>query len=56
MEPAHLDSYVVEQVYRYNNRKDLNDAGRFSKVISQVTGKRLTYADLTGKEAGTAVC
>ena len=56
VEPAHLDAYVVEQVYRYNNRKDTNDAGRFSKVISQVTGKRLTYAELTAKEAGAALC
>ncbi len=56
VEPAHLDAYVVEQVYRYNNRKDMNDAGRFSKVVSQIAGKRLTYAELTGKEAGAAVC
>ena len=56
VEPAHLDAYVVEQVYRYNNRKNTNDAGRFSKVISQVTGKRLTYAELTAKEAGAALC
>lgn len=56
VEPAHLDAYVVEQVYRYNNRKDTNDAGRFSKVLSQVSGKRLTYAELTAKEAGTPLC
>lgn len=56
VEPAHIDAYVVEQVYRYNNRKDTNDAGRFSKVLSQVSGKRLTYAELTAKEAGTALC
>ena len=36
VEPIHLDAYVSEQVYRYNNRKDLNDAGRFSKLMSQV--------------------
>jgi hypothetical protein len=55
VEPAHLDAYVVEQVYRYNNRKDMNDAGRFSKLVSQVAGKRLTYAELTGKEAGATI-
>lgn len=55
VEPAHLDAYVVEQVYRYNNRKDMNDAGRFSKLMSQVVGKRLTYTDLTGKEAGATI-
>lgn len=55
VEPIHLNAYVVEQVYRYNNRRDLNDAGRFSKLMSQVVGKRLTYADLTGKEAGATI-
>ncbi|HEX3571778.1 MAG TPA: IS1595 family transposase [Acidobacteriaceae bacterium] len=55
VEPAHLNAYVVEQVYRYNNRKDTNDSGRFSKLLSQVVGKRITYAELTGKEAGAAV-
>ena len=55
VEPVHLDAYVTEQVYRYNNRKDMNDAGRFSKLLSQVAGKRLTYAELTGKEAGATV-
>jgi hypothetical protein len=53
VEPFHLDRYVDEQVFRYNNRatKDnpLNDADRFSALLSQVSGKRLTYAELTGK-------
>ena len=53
VEPFHLDRYVTEQVFRYNNRatKDnpLNDADRFALVMSQVSGKRLTYAQLTGK-------
>jgi transposase-like protein len=53
VEPFHLDSYLDEQVFRYNNRstKDnpLTDADRFALAVSQVSGKRLTYADLTGK-------
>jgi transposase-like protein len=53
VEPFHLDHYVDEQVFRYNNRatKDnkLNDADRFALVMAQVAGKRLTYAKLTGK-------
>jgi len=53
VEPFHLDAYVTEQVFRFNNRatKDnpLNDADRFALVMSQVGGKRLTYAQLTGK-------
>jgi transposase-like protein len=57
VEPFHLDAYVAEQVFRFNNRttKDnpLNDADRFMLAVSQVTGKRLTYAELTGKVAET---
>lgn len=53
VEPFHLDRYVDEQVFRYNNRatKDnpLNDADRFVLAVSQIAGKRLTYAELTGK-------
>jgi transposase-like protein len=58
VEPFHLDRYVTEQVFRYNNRatKDnpLNDADRFALVMSQVGGKRLTYAQLTGKTGPTS--
>jgi transposase-like protein len=49
VEPFHLDRYVDEQVWRYNNRRKLNDAARFKKLLSQIVGKRLTYAELTGK-------
>ena len=49
VEPFHLFRYLDEQVLRYNNRKDLNDAGRFSLAISKIIGKRLTFAALTGK-------
>lgn len=45
--PEHLDAYLDEQCHRYNNRK-ANDSGRFRRVMSQVLGKRLTYARLTG--------
>jgi transposase-like protein len=58
VEPFHLDAYVDEQAFRYNNRstKDnpLNDADRFALAVSQITGKRLTYAELTGKVGETA--
>ncbi|MGA3373000.1 MAG: IS1595 family transposase [Terracidiphilus sp.] len=54
VEPFHLDHYLDEQMFRYNNRatKDnkLTDADRFALVMSQVAGKRLTYAQLTGKD------
>ncbi len=53
VEPFHLDGYVSKQVFRYNNRttKDnpLNGADRFALAVSQIAGKRLTYAELTGK-------
>jgi hypothetical protein len=32
----------------------MTDADRFSMVLSQVTGKRLTYAEVTGKVGQTA--
>jgi transposase-like protein len=48
VEPFHLDRYVDEQVFRFNNRK-VKDADRFALAMSQVAGKRLTYAELTGK-------
>jgi transposase-like protein len=55
VEPFHLFRYVDEQVFRYNNRKDgdrkLTDADRFALAMSQIGGKRLTYAELTGKDA-----
>ena len=50
VEPFHLFRYLDEQAFRYNNRKQLDDAGRFNLVVSQIVGKRLTYADLTGKD------
>jgi hypothetical protein len=58
VEPFHLDAYVTEQMFRYNNRatKDnpLNDADRFTLAVSQIVGKRLTYAELTGKVGETS--
>jgi hypothetical protein len=54
VEPFHLERYLDEQMFRYNNRatKDnpLNDSDRFVYALSQIVGKRLTYSELTGKE------
>ena len=59
VEPFHLDRYVDEQAFRYNNRatpdNPLNDADRFMLAVSQISGKRLTYAELTGKVGETTV-
>lgn len=53
VEPFHLFRYLDEQMFRFNNRKDINDAGRFEMVVSQLVGKRLTFAELTGKVGPT---
>ena len=53
VEPFHLFRYLDEQVFRYNNRatkkRDITDADRFSMAVSKIFGKRLTFAELTGK-------
>jgi hypothetical protein len=47
VEPFHLIRYVDEQVFRYNNRGEV-DGGRFRRLAGSITGKRLTYNQLTG--------
>ena len=55
VEPFHLFRYLDEQMFRYNNRatkeNKVTDADRFSKIVSNIVGKRLTFAELTGKTA-----
>jgi transposase-like protein len=57
VEPFHLERYVDEQVFRYNNRatrdNPLNDSDRFCLAVTQIVNKRLTYAELTGKVGTT---
>jgi transposase-like protein len=48
VEPFHLFRYLDEQTFRFNSRKE-NDAYRFDLAVSQIVGKRLTYAEVTGK-------
>jgi len=55
VEPFHLFRYLDEQTFRYNNGKNMSDADRFDAVLSQVLGKRLTYAEVTGKVEETTV-
>ena len=54
VEPFHMGQYLSEQVFRYNDRatKDnkITDSDRFALAMSQVAGKRLAYAKLTGKD------
>jgi len=49
VEPFHLFRYLDEQAFRYNERKN-DDGGRFLEVLNGLTGRRLTYQKLTGKE------
>lgn len=53
VEPFHLFRYLDEQAFRFNNRKDMTDADRFDLAVRQIVGKRLTYAELTGKTGET---
>jgi transposase-like protein len=57
VEPFHLDRYLDEQIFRYNNRttKDnpLDDRDRFMLAVSQIWDKRITFAELTGKVGET---
>jgi len=55
VEPFHLDRYLDEQVFRYNHRKDdagnkMTDADRFNAALPGIAGRRLTFAELTGKD------
>jgi transposase-like protein len=52
VEPFHLERYVDEQAFRFNNRKG-SDAHRLGLVMSNILNKRLTYSELTGKDGTT---
>jgi transposase-like protein len=55
IEPFHLFRYLDEQAFRFNHRREMTDADRFSMVIEQIVGRRLTYAELIGpSDAGVA--
>lgn len=48
VEPFRLFRYIDEQAFRFNNRKDCSDVDRFELAVRNVSGKRLTYGELTG--------
>jgi hypothetical protein len=59
VEPFHLFRYVDEQAWGFNNRKsdqgrDLDDAERFKRAATRIVGKRLTFAEATGKVGETS--
>ncbi len=53
VEPEHMQRYVTEQVFRFNDRREgkitLSDAARFKAVLRDVAGRTLTYAELSGR-------
>jgi transposase-like protein len=57
VEPFHMQAYLDEQVFRYNNRgskeNPKKDADRFDMVLRNLVGKKITYKELTGKEGET---
>ena len=48
VEPFHLQAYVDEQCFRFNERKS-TDFERFALMMKNIVGRRLTYKQLTGK-------
>lgn len=48
VEPFHLFRYLDERMFAFNERHR-DDQGRFLAVLATVSGRRLTYAELTGK-------
>jgi len=60
VEPYHLHRYVDEQAWRYNHRKregnneKIPDSERFQLLLSQIVGKRLTFAEAIGKSGETS--
>jgi transposase-like protein len=54
LEPFHLFRYLDEQSFRYNNRK-LTDGERFDLAVKGMVGKRLTYAEVTGKVGAATI-
>lgn len=53
VEPFHLFRYLDEQAYRFNTRKD-SDGSRFAEMLTRLSGRRLTYANLTGHAVANA--
>jgi hypothetical protein len=50
VEPFHLFRYVDEEAFRFNNRLPMSDGDRFGYLVRKIVGKRLTYAQLIGRE------
>jgi transposase-like protein len=49
VDAPHLNRYVGEQVFRFNERKG-TDADRFAAIMPGIVGKKLDYRTLTGNK------
>ncbi|HZL26872.1 MAG TPA: IS1595 family transposase [Acidobacteriaceae bacterium] len=47
--PAHLNSYVTEQAFRFNLREGFTEQQRGIVLLNGIQGKRLTYKQLTAR-------
>lgn len=50
VDAEHLTRYVDEQAFRFNNRKG-KDGERFQKAVKGVSGRKVTYKELTDDKA-----
>jgi transposase-like protein len=48
VQPFHLFRYLDERTFTFNERH-LDDLGRFQMVVGAIAGRRLTWAQLTGR-------
>jgi transposase-like protein len=48
--PFHMEAYVDEQAWRFNNR-ELRDGARLNVALEGVEGKRITYKELKARNA-----
>jgi hypothetical protein len=46
--PKHVDAYLDEHVFRFNERTE-KDGPRFTKALKGADARRVTYQDLIGK-------
>jgi transposase-like protein len=46
--PWHLEAYLDEQIFRFNNR-EIDDGPRFAKAVKSAEDCRLTYKELTAQ-------
>jgi hypothetical protein len=49
VEPFHLFRYLDERMFTFNERESTY-YGRFSTVLDTISGRRLTYAQVTGRD------